>query len=183
MPFQGATPISRRAFMPLMAATALSPTLFVPSAARAQGAVWQIYRPEGLGFEVEMPGKPKIEVEDRERDDPALKSINASIDVDQISFGANYVEYRDPITLQEAVAAQQLLARSLPAQMRVTSFTINGIDGSTIVMDSDGLNVIQRIVVKENNRQILISVVGERSIHTNATVRRFLNSFKLLPAN
>ena len=68
MPFQKTNPMSRRALLPLIAATALSPALFVPSAVRAQGAVWQIYRRDDLGFEIDMPGKPKIEVEEFERE-------------------------------------------------------------------------------------------------------------------
>ena len=181
MSCQPANPISRRAFMPLVAAAVLSPALI--TAARAEGIAWEIYRPEGLGFEVEMPGKPKITIEDHEQDYPAVKSVDAEADVKQMTFGANYVEYRIPITLQEAVDAQQLLARALPAQMRVTAFTMNGIDGRDISMNSDGLNAIQRVVVTDSNRQILITVLGDRGIHTNATVRRFLDSFKLLPLN
>ena len=65
--------MSRRTFLPLVAGVALSPALLVQSA-RTQGAGWQIYRPEGLGFEVEMPGKPKVTVEKGERDDPWVRS-------------------------------------------------------------------------------------------------------------
>jgi hypothetical protein len=182
MPVHKTDPMSRRALLPLLAAAPLSPALFAPSAVRAQGA-WQIYRPESAGFEIEMPGEPKAEVINHERDYPAVKSINAHVDIDDISFGADYVEYRIPITLQEATEAQQLVARSFPAQMSVTAFTMNGIEGSNIVMDSDKLNAMQRLVIVKNNRQILVSVIGERSIYTNALVRRFLDSFKLLPEN
>jgi hypothetical protein len=182
MPFQKTTPISRRALLPLIA-TALSPAFFVPSAVRAQGAVWQIYRRDDLGFEIDMPGKPKIEVEEFERDDLAVKSITAEVDVEQISFSANYYEYRRPISLEEEALAQQLLARGLEARtVRETAFTMNGVEGREISMESDGLNAIQRIVAIKN-RRILISVVGQRIIHTNAMVRRFLGSFTLLRAN
>jgi hypothetical protein len=183
MPLQKTNPMSRRALLTLIAATALSPALFVPSAVRAQGAVWQIYRRDDLNFEIDMPGKPKIEVEEFERDDPAVKSITAVVDVDQMSYSADYYEYRRPISLEEEALAQQLLARGLEARtVHETAFTINGIEGREISMESDGLNAIQRIVAIRN-RRILISVMGGRSIHANAMVRRFLDSLKLLPAN
>jgi hypothetical protein len=182
MPLQKANPMSRRALLPLIAATAVLPALLVPSAVRAQG-VWQIYRRDDLGFEIDMPGKPKIEVEEFEKDDPAVKSITAVVDVDQMSYSANHYEYRGPISLEEEALAQQLLARGLEARtVWETLFTISGIEGREISMESDGLNAIQRIV-SIRNRRILISVMGERSIHTNVMVRRFLDSLKLLPAN
>ena len=182
MPLQKTNPMSRRALLPLIAATAVLPALLVPSAVRAQG-VWQIYRRDDLGFEIDMPGKPKIEVEEFEKDDPAVKSITAVVDVDQMSYSANHYEYRGPISLEEEALAQQLLARGLEARtVWETLFTINGIEGREISMESDGLNAIQRIVAIRN-RRILISVMGGRSIHANAMVRRFLDSLKLLPAN
>lgn len=173
--------MSRRGFLPLVAGAALSPVVLVPQAARAQGANWQIYRREDLGFEIEMPGKPKIEVEEFERDDLAVKSITAVVDVEQISFSAGYYEYRMPISLEEEVLAQQLLARGLEARtVRETAFTMNGVEGRDISMEGDGLNAIQRIVVIKT-RRILISVIGDRIIHTSANVRRFLDLLKLLP--
>jgi hypothetical protein len=178
MPVRTANPISRRAFMPLVATAFLSPAVI--ATARAQGVAWEIYRPEGLGFEVEMPGKPKIATEKFERDDPVVKSIAAEVDVDQVAYGASYAEYRDPAFLEQEVAAQQMLARALEARMRVTPFTLDGIEGRHIVMESTGLNGIVRIVVT-NNRRIMLNVMGNPEIHTSATVRRFFDSFKLLP--
>jgi hypothetical protein len=173
--------MSRRAFLPLVAGAVLSPVVRVPSAARAQDASWQLYRREDLGFEVEMPGKPKIEVEEFERDHPAVRSIDAVVDVEQISFSAGYYEYRMPITLEQEALAQQLLARGLEARtVRETAFMMSGIEGRDISMEGDGLNAILRIVSMQN-RRIMISVMGDRIIHSNAMVRRFLDSLKLLP--
>ncbi len=174
-----ANSISRRAFMPLVAAAFLSPAVI--ATARAQGAAWQIYRREDLGFEVELPGKPKITTETYEGDDPVVKSIDAEVNVEQMTMGANYAEYRNPAFLDEEVAAQRTVARALQGQMRVTPFTLNGIEGRQIAIESTLMNGIMRFVVI-NNRRIMLNVIGNADIHTSATVRRFFDSFKLLPA-
>jgi hypothetical protein len=174
--------MSRRAFLPLIAGAALSPVVLVPQSARAQGVNWQIYRPEGLGFEAEMPGEPKIKVEKGERDDILIRSVDAVVDVDQISFSANFQEYRRPITVQkEADAQRQFTVRALEGRVaRETAFTMNGFEAREMAIESDGLNGILRFVMV-NNRRIMLSVMGEQSIHSDATARRFLDSLKLLP--
>jgi hypothetical protein len=183
MTFRTNRAISRRALLPLIATAALSPSLLVPSAARAQGLAWQVYRRDDLGFETEMPGKPKITVETGEPDDILVRTIDAVVNVDQISFSANFQEYRSQVSVQKEVAAQrQFTVRALEGRVaRETAFTMNGFEAREMAIESPGLNGILRFVMV-NNRRIMLMVMGDRSVHTNAAVRRFLDSFKLLPA-
>ena len=172
--------MSRRGFLPLVAGAALSPVVLVPQAARAQGANWQIYRREDLGFEIEMPGKPKIEVEEFERDDLAVKSITAVVDVEQISFGAGYNEYRKPISLEEEVLAQRLLARGLGART-VRETTIHDERrprASTSAWKSSMLLMAMRIVVIRAPQDLGGVMRRPAASPTNANVRRFLDSLQ-----
>ena len=172
--------LSRRSFMPLVAATLLSPAAIV--AARAQGAAWEMYRRDDLGFEVDMPGKPEMRTEESaDRNDPWIKTINAGVDYEATLFSANYQEFQRPLTLAAESAAQRQVAQFLRARVvRETTFTMNGIDALEIVKDGDSTQNILRIVMVAN-RRIMVSATGGRSIHASATVQRFLGSFKLLP--
>jgi hypothetical protein len=173
--------MSRRAFLPLIAGAALSPLVLVPRAARAQGLNWQTYRPEGLGFEAEMPGKPKVKVEKGELDDILVRTIDAEVDADGTSFGANFQEYRQPITMREELMGQQLFARGLEGRVaRDVTFTMNGFEGREYAIESTALNAIVRVVLVKN-RRIALAAIGDRAVDGDTVVRRFLDSLKLLP--
>jgi hypothetical protein len=173
--------MSRRAFLPLVAGAALSPVLLVPQSARAQGINWQIYRPDGLGFEAEMPGEPKIKIEKGERDDVIVRTVEAEVDFDQITFDANFQEYRKLISMREELMGQQLLARGIEGRVvRDVTFTMNGFEGREYAIESTVLNAIVRVVLVKN-RRIALSAIGDRAVDGNAVVRRFLDSLKLLP--
>lgn len=173
--------MSRRAFLPLVAGVALSPVVLVPQSARAQGLAWQVYRPDGLGFEAEMPGEPKIKIEKGDRDDIIVRTVDAEVDVDQTTFGANFQEYRKLISMREELLGQQLFARGLEGRVaREVTFTMNGFDGREYAIESTVLNAIVRVVLVKS-RRIALSVIGDGGVHSNATVRRFLDSLKLLP--
>lgn len=170
--------LSRRACLPLLAAITLSPAV-----AWAQGDAWQMFRREDLGFEIEMPGQPKIEVEEsKDKNDPALKSVNASFDFEDTLFGAHFEEYRQPVSIQQEVAAQRMAARGMQSKIiSETAFTMDGFPGVVIVSDGiggKGFSVIKIVVMQ--NRRIFVSAIGPQGGKDSPAVRRFLDSFKLL---
>jgi hypothetical protein len=57
--------------------------------------------------------------------------------------------------------------------------TVSGVPGREFIREADDTNFISRLVIVEN-RAIVVSVTGERSIHGNPNVRRFLDSLTLL---
>ena len=170
-------PISRRALLPLIAA-ALSPALLAPPAARAQDANWQLHRPEGLGFEIEMPGKPEI----REDRADGWTSIDAVTDFDRMHFGVSYQQAEEGVSVQRVSAALRMAARQLGIKDTLeTAFTMNGFPGLDIVSESDAFSTVVRIVIM-NKRTISAMITGNRGrLSENPSVRRFLGSFKLLP--
>jgi hypothetical protein len=180
-----AVKLSRRACLQLVAAVTLSPA--VVTRAQAQGDMWQMYRREDLGFEIEMPGKPKIEVEENQgKDDPRLRAIDAQVNFEDTLFGAHYEEYKEPTTsIEQEVAAQRAAAEMMGSKIvSETTFTMNGFPGVEIVFDEMILGTdftITRIVVAQN-RRFFVSAIGPRSGKDSPSVRRFFDSFKLLPA-
>ena len=173
--------MSRRAFLPLVAGTALSPIALVPPSARAQGVDWQMYRPEGLGFEAEMPGEPTIKVEQGERDDIIVRAIDAQVDVDGTIFGAYFQELRQLLSMREEILGQQLFARSIEGRItRDAAFALDGFEGREFTIESTVLNAVVRLILVKN-RRIALSAIGDPAVHDSAVVRRFLDSLKLLP--
>jgi hypothetical protein len=171
--------MSRRSFLPLIAGAALSPVVLVPQSARAQDPAWQIYRREDLGFEIEMPGRPAIR---KERID-GQATVEVTVDVDRLLFGVGYLEYDEAVSLQEFAAAQRLVARSLGSTVvRESAIMMNGFPGLEIIMESNLLSMAMRVVlVPERKRSISAMVSGDGRLSENPSVRRFLDSFKLLP--
>jgi hypothetical protein len=165
---------------PVILAVSLSSVLLAGVPARGQGDIWQLYRREDLGFEVEMPGAPKIEVEEgKDKDDPVAKSVDAQVDFQEINFGIAYEEWRRRPSVDEEIAAQRSVARSLGTKViSETRFTMNGVPGFEIATDGIG-GMTARVVVAQN-RRFFLSAVGAPS--DNASVRRFFDSFRLLSA-
>jgi 3-methyladenine DNA glycosylase AlkC len=56
---------------------------------------------------------------------------------------------------------------------------VSGVAAREFIREADDVNYIHRMVIV-GNRTISVSVFGERSIHGNPTVRRFLDSLTLL---
>jgi hypothetical protein len=171
-------PMSRRIFLPLVVGAALSPALLVPKSA-AQAANWQIYRRADLNFEIEMPGRPQI----REDRADGLTSIEATVDVEQKHFGISYQEHEKTVSLQQVADHQRLIARSLGSEIaRESNFTMSGFPALDIVMHSNVLSMALRIVIMpERKRSISAMVSGDGNLAESPSVRRFLDSFKLLP--
>ena len=157
MTFRSTNPISRRAFLPLIAATALSPALLVPSAARAQGVAWQIYRREDLGFEIDMPGRPAIR---KERID-GQAAVEVTVDVDRLHFGVGYQEYEEAISVEEFAAAQRLTARTLGGKVtRETITTMNGFPALEIIIETGVLSMAMKVVLIPERKQSISAMVS-----------------------
>jgi hypothetical protein len=166
---------------PVISAVSLSSVLLAGAPARGQGDIWQLYRREDIGFEIQMPGAPKIEVEESlGKDEPVAKSVNATVSFQGIEFGVLYEEYRQrPVSIEEEIAGQRLGARSLGTKViSETRFTMNGVPGVEIVTDGFG-GTIWRVLVAQNHR-FFLGVTGASP--DSASVRRFFDSFRLLSA-
>jgi hypothetical protein len=171
---------SRRRFMYLLAVVTSTSAVLGLNAARTQGSVWREYRRDDLGFRIEMPGEPKIEVKDNEFKDNWIRSVGAQVQYEEMLFAVDYAEYRQIHSADDEL-------RTFREGMRLTGFTtreiplvVDGFPACDFIEESElSINFIHRVVVVENVI-IIISVVGGRSIHSSPTGRRVLDSFRLL---
>lgn len=174
--------LSRRSFMPLLAgavAAAALPAL-ASKRARAQGDGWREFRRDDVGFQVEMPGEPKIEVKEDEYKDIWTRTIDAQVDYEQVLFGASCTEYKQAHAADEQfrLFRESMRLNGMPVTREI-ALTMNGFPAREFISETDHVNFIRREVVA-GNLSIAVQATGDRGIHSSPTVRRFLNSFALL---
>ena len=174
------TDLSRRSLMLFLAAAASAPAVLVLKTARAQGDIWREYRRDDLGFRIEMPGEPKVEVKEDDIKDIWIRSVDVQVEHEQMLLGVHYTEYKNVVSAEEqfSVLREGLRLGTIPATREIP-LVVNGFPAREFIGDSEGLNFIHRLVVVDN-LTIAVDAHGDRSIHSSPTVRRLLDSFKLL---
>jgi hypothetical protein len=171
----GRPALSRRSLMLALAASTAAPAV---RDAQAQADGWREYRREDLGFRIEMPGVPEIEEETGDLTQNMIRSINATVEVDDtaIIFGVTFTTYK-------AVAAEtwfKLFREGLSrigAPITETPITINGFPGRELVIESETIGGVYRTVVMDD-ATVTAAAIGDR--RGNPAVARFLDSFTLL---
>jgi hypothetical protein len=77
-----------------LAAIALTLVTLVPAAAPAQS--WEEYRPAGIGFRIEMPGKPKLETQKTKAGNTAYHAVATYRDMAFLTiYGDTYQKKSD----------------------------------------------------------------------------------------
>ena len=179
----GNTNLSRRSVMSVLAgaATTLMSLAVHSTAAQAEAAAaWREYRNDEMGFRVEMPGEFKTDQEVGEAKDPWVKAIGAELEFDGMTMGVHGTEFRGSPTAEELYKVQREGMQSSGMQAtREEQRTVSGVAAREFIREADDINYIHRMVIV-GNRTISVSAFGERSIHGNPNVRRFLDSLTLL---
>jgi hypothetical protein len=179
----GTVRLSRRSVLSVLLGAAATLTSLAARSTAAQAeaaAAWREYRNDEMGFRVELPGEFKANQETGEAKDPWVKSIGADIEFDGMTMGVNGTQFRGSPTAEELYKVQRegMLASGMQAT-REEQRTVSGATAREFIREADDINYIHRMVIV-GNRTISASVFGERNIHGNPTVRRFLDSLTLL---
>jgi hypothetical protein len=173
---------SRRRLMSVLAAAASASAVVVATTSPARADDWQEFFREDLGFRIEMPGEPEVDVKEEGLDDRIVRLIDAQVydDEDDGLFGVHCTEYRDPVSAeQEYRLFREGMRLGGLAVTRESALMINNIVAREFARESEGINFIHRLLVVDR-RTIGISVYGDRSIHDSREVQRFMRSFMLL---
>ena len=174
---------SRRRVMSALAgaATTLTSLAVHSTAAQAEAAAaWREYRNAEMGFRVEMPGTPKVEEQSGDPSDPFIRSVEAQVELNDMILGVHCTENRGATSADEQYKQQReaMVAGGMPVT-REEPRTVSGNPAREFIRESGDLNYIYR-VVNVGKRTIAVSVFGEKNIHGNPNVRRFLDSLTLL---
>jgi hypothetical protein len=173
---------SRRRLMSVLAAAASTSAVLVATTSSARADDWREYLRDDLGFRIEMPGEPAVEVKEEGLDDKFVRLIDAQVydDEDDSLFGVHCTEYRDPVSAeQEYRLFREGMRLGGLSVTRESALMINNIVAREFTRESNGINYIHRLLVMDR-RTIGISVYGDRDIHDSREVQRFLRSFMLL---
>src|SRR5262249_55038405 len=155
-------------------ATALALVAAVPTMARAQS--WEEYRPAGIGFRIEMPGKPKLEKQKTKAGNTAHYAIAKYRDM---AFPATYYgKNRKKGHDREGLPGSGV--KSSTEGKKVLSWKkemIGGYPARRVVLEDDDKDKFEARIVITDDRLIQAIFIGPAG---NALGRRFLDSLAVV---
>jgi len=169
--------LSRRGFL---VAGACAWFILGPKAARAQGGNWQEYRRDDVGFRIEMPGEPRIRVERGDPGDNWTTSTDAQVRYQNEIFDVSWTEFKTIASVEDEYTRFRNMMTGAGYQFdQDIPLTIYGVPAREFIIETGDINFIRRIMAVRNFA-LATHALGARNIHNSPTVRRFLDSFKLL---
>jgi hypothetical protein len=146
---------------------------------------WEVVKPAGLGFEVELPGKPEY---DEQSDDLGggekgmirtyvVKSSSAAYDVTIFDLPKAGVAPEDVSQVLDNVRDRTL--DGVTATLRTeTKVDIGGHPARDVTADVMGMVWRGRIVIAGNRLYQVVAIIS-KAAETSATTERYFASFKL----
>jgi hypothetical protein len=153
---------------------ALGIAMVLPATTHAQS--WEEYRPAGIGFRIEMPGKPKLETQKTKGGSTAYHAVATQRNM---AFLAIYGD-KDAKTTVDQDTLLDTVVKSLAEDKKVLSSRKDMIGGHSarriLVEDADKDNIEVRVVIADG-RLIQAIFVGPAR---NPAGRRFLDSLAIV---
>ena len=171
------TSLSRRGFL---VAGACASAVLAPTAVRAQANIWQEYRRDDVGFRIEMPGEPKLKIEKGDPGDNWITSTNAQVRYQHELFDVSWTEFKGIVAVEDEYKRFRNMMTGAGYQIgEDIELTVSDVPAREFVIETGSINFVRRIMAVRN-LALAIHVLGARNIQNSPTVRRFLDSFKLL---
>jgi hypothetical protein len=146
----------------------------IPVTARAQS--WEEYRPAGIGFRIEMPGKPKLETQKTKVGNTAYRAIATYRDTAFLAiYGDKYEKKAD-----DREALLETVVKSFTEGKKVLSSKkemIGGYPARRVVLEDDDKDKFEARIVIADDRLIQAIFSGPAG---NALGRRFLDSLAVV---
>ena len=169
--------ISRRSVL-MVGACALS--ILGPKLAHAQGDIWQEYRRDEVGFRIEMPGAPRVRVQRARPENNWITTTGALVRYQNEIFDVVSTEFKDIVAVEDEYTRfrEMMAAAGYPIEEDIP-LTLDEVPAREFIIETGAINFVRRILVVRNFA-IGIHAMGARNIQYSPTVRRFLDSFRLL---
>ena len=169
--------ISRRSFL-IVGACASS--LVGPTLAQAQDSVWQEYRRDDVGFRIELPGAPRIRIQRARPENNWITSAVALVRYQNEIFDVTWTEFKEIVAVEDEYTRFRDMMAGAGYQIEEDiPLTLNDIPAREFIIETGIINFVRRILALRNFA-IAIHAMGARNVQYSPTVRRFLDSFKLL---
>jgi hypothetical protein len=173
--------LSRRRFL-LAGACASSGASSVlgPKLARAQAVIWQEYRRDDVGFRIEMPGAPRTRVQKGDPGDNWITSTDVQVRYQHETFDVVSTEFKDIVVVEDEYTRfrDMMAGAGYPIEEDIP-LTLDDVPAREFVIETGAINFVRRILAVRNFA-IGIHAMGARNVQYSPTVRRFLDSFRLL---
>ena len=167
--------VSRRHF--LIASACASAGL---EPAQAQENIWQEYRRDDVGFRIEMPGAPRIRVQRARPENNWITTTGALVRFQNEIFDVTSTEFKDAVAVEDEYTRFRNMMAGAGYQIEEDiPLTLDDVPAREFVIETGAINFVRRILVVRTFA-IGIHAMGARNIQYSPTVRRFLDSFKLL---
>jgi hypothetical protein len=160
---------------------AVGALLVVAFACASQPALaqWVEFRPEGVGYSIEMPGEWTLTVEDIKTPGGALKAHKASVNGDQKVYMTIYIRYPEqsgPVNLDGARAVASVKGK-LRKEERLT---VNDVPARQIIVDApNGIVMVGRYLMV-GNTLVQALVAGLADVENEPDTKRFLGSLRIV---
>jgi hypothetical protein len=151
-----------------------------PELARAQGSIWQEYRRDDAGFRIELPGAPRIRVQRGRPDNNWITTTGALVHYQNEIFDVTSTEFKDVVAVEvEYKRFRDMMAGAGYQIEEDIPLSLDDVPAREFIIETGSINFVRRILAVRNFA-ISIHAMGARNVQYSPTVRRFLDSFKLL---
>jgi hypothetical protein len=169
--------VSRRSFLVMGACASAG---FGPKPARAQASIWQEYRRDDVGFRIEMPGAPRIRVQRARPENNWITASGALVRYQNEIFDVTWTEFKEAAEVEDEYKRFRDMMAGAGYQIEEdTELTLDDVPAREFIIETGAINFVRRILVVRNFA-ISIHAMGARNLQYSPTVRRFLDSFRLL---
>jgi hypothetical protein len=156
------------------------------ASSQAVAQTWIEFRPDGVGYSVEMPGKWVEQVQDVQSVMGPTKLHIATVDLGARAYITMYSSYpADAVRARSMVeildgARQGALANVKEGKLRTeVDLTVNMHPGRQIIIDTPNLVLVLRYVLA-GSTLVQAIVGGPRNMESEPVTMRFLESLKIL---
>lgn len=150
---------------------------------RAAAQNWIMYAPSGVGYSIELPGQPKVSVNDVGTDAGTAKLTQAIFESGDTAYVASHIDYAPSIIASRSIDGHLDAARDgqvkggrLVSEDRIV---VSGHRARHVVIAKQRYVVVVRSTLV-GRRLFQIVYVGRPGTETGPGAQRFLNSFKIV---
>ena len=148
--------------------------------AQAQESIWQEYRRDDAGFRIELPGAPRIRVQRGRPENNWITTTGALVRYQNEIFDVVSTEFKDIVMVEDEYTRFRDMMAGAGYQIEEDiPLTLDEVPAREFVIETGAINFVRRILAVRNFA-IGIHAMGARNIQYSPTVRRFLDSFRLL---
>jgi hypothetical protein len=176
-PLAATIDLSRRSFL---AAGVGAGSVLWAKAARPQTGIWREYRRDDVGFRIEMPGEPRVRIQNGRAADNWTTSTDVQVRYQHEIFDLSWTEFKEVVAVEDEYTRFRELMTGAGYQLQEDiPLTLDDVPAREFIIETGDINFVRRIMAVRN-LAIAIHALGARNVRNSPTVRRFLDSFKLL---